>query len=81
MTINERVYSFETKSEKGFVKEEIEHLLSYYPSINMNKFNNALVGITGIIDENGSFVFYKDDIEKALIIGMNKTKPNSINWD
>jgi hypothetical protein len=81
MTINERVYSFKTANEKGFILNEIEELLMFYPDIDMDAFNNSLKGVTGLLGVNNEFIFFKDDIEKALICGVNGNRSSSVNWD
>ena len=81
MTIHERVYSFKTTNETGFILYEIEELLVFYPDIDVDAFNNALKGVTGLMGVNNEFIFFKDDIEKALICGVNGSRSSSVNWD
>lgn len=77
-SIKERVYGFKTKHKEGFVKGEIDELLKDYPNINMEKFDNALTGITCALVDN-EIVIYHCDIELALRCGVEDRKPRS--WE
>lgn len=77
-TIQEMVYSFPTKNEEGFVSSEIKEILNEYPNIDIEKFNDALVGITCSM-KGGEFVFFHCDIEKALQCGLEKRELKS--WE
>lgn len=80
MTIKEKVYGFKTKNKEGFIKSEIEFLLKDYPNINMDKFNNALIGITCMCI-NDEIVIYHCDIEKALHCGIENRNLTPEEWD
>ena len=79
-SITEKVYNFKTKNKEGFVQSEIDTLLKYYPKINMDKFNDALFGITCMII-NDEIVIYHYDIEKALRCGIESRNLRSWEWD
>ena len=64
--IKEKVYNFKTKYKEGFIQSEIETLLKDYPKINIEKFNNALMGNTCMLI-NDEIITYHCDIEKALL--------------
>jgi len=70
-SIKEKVYSFKTKHKEGFVQSEIDELLKEYPTIDMVKFNNALIGITCMMKDN-EIIVYHPDVEKALHCGIEK---------
>ena len=78
--IRERVNGFKTKYKEGIVQEEIDELLKDYPNINMDKFNDALRGITCMVIE-GKGVIYHCDIELALKCGVEDRKPRTWEWD
>lgn len=78
--IEEKVYNFKTKYKEGFVKSEINSLLKDYPNINMDKFNGALMGITGMIINN-ELVTYHCDIHKALSCGLENRNLHIWEWD
>lgn len=65
------INKYKTKHKAGFVKSEIEDLLKNYPGIDMEKFNDALTGITCMGIDN-EMVIYHHDIEKAIRCGLEK---------
>lgn len=74
------VYGFKTKHPQGFIKTEIEMLLLNYPNINMDKFSNALQGIT-VTSVKDETVIYHCDIEKALLCGVQDRDLYSYEFD
>lgn len=76
--IREKVYNFKTKNKEGFIQSEIDTLLKDYPKINMDKFNNALMGNTCMMIDD-EIVMYHCDIEKALRCGVENR--NLRNWE
>jgi hypothetical protein len=78
--ITEKVYNFKTKYPQGFVKQEIEELLSDYPKINKEKFDDALIGITCMMT-NGELIIYHCDIDKALRCGIEDRDLKLYEWD
>ena len=80
MTIEKRVRRFKTKYKEGFTRDEINTLLGDFPDFDLQKFNNALSGVTGIIID-GEALTYHCDIELALHCGVEKRNPRSWEWD
>lgn len=79
-TLSSKVHNFDTKNKEGFVQSEIDELLKDYPDINMDKFNDALMGITCMrIDDE--MVIYHVDILLALKCGIEDRNPTSTEWD
>ena len=80
MDIREEVNSYKTKHKQGFTREEYMKLLENYPGINMERFYDALNGITcmSIDDEN---VVFHHDIELAIRCGMEDRSPTTMEWD
>ena len=78
--LKNKVYNFPTKHKEGFVQDEIDILLKDYPDINMNKFHNALMGITCMLI-NDEIVTYHCDIEKALRCGIDNRDLRIWAWD
>jgi hypothetical protein len=80
--IYEKVWNFNRKYNCGFIKEEIHQILSdpHFKDININKFNNALMGITGFV-KNGDFIIYDIDIIKALQCGMENRDLKEYEFD
>ena len=69
MTIREQVNSYKTKHKQGFTHEEYMKLLENYPGINMDRFSDALNGITCMRIDGETVVFHRD-IELAIRCGM-----------
>lgn len=78
--IVDKVDSFKTKYKQGFIKSEIKELLKQFSGINMDKFNDALSGITCMSIDN-NIVIYHCDIEKALLCGMNNRELGAYEFD
>ena len=72
--------NFKTKYEQGFVKDEIKSITEMFPVLNMDKFNDALNGITAMMIDN-EVIIYHCDIEKALLCGIENRKLTSLEWD
>lgn len=80
MNTQEKVYNYKTKNKEGFVQSEINDLLKSYPDINMEKFNDALYGITCMRIDNET-VIYHCDVEKALNCGIENRNLYVNEWD
>ena len=78
--LHDFVYSYPTRSKYGFHLDEKNELLSMFPDINMEKYNNALCGITGKLDHEG-FIIYHCDILNALKCGIGNRDLTEIEWD
>lgn len=74
------VLTFPTKNSQGFTYSEIQLLLESYPSINHEKFNEALMGITGLLID-GEFITYHGDVLLALRCGLENRSPTLFEWD
>lgn len=70
INIRNIVYDYPTKSQFGFIQSELKTLLSWFPTINMDKFNDAMMGNTCMLDENDEIINYHCDVYKALICGI-----------
>lgn len=78
--IYEHVYNYPTKHPKGFIGTEIEELLKSYPTVNKEKFFDALRGNTCMIFE-GQIVTYHCDIAKAIECGLENRNLTAEEWD
>ena len=76
----EKVHTFKTKHKEGFTQLELSILLTSYPGIDMEKFNNALMGNTCMGIDN-QIIYYHHDIEKAIRCGMEKRNLTQEEWD
>ena len=79
--IHEKVYSFKTKSNYGFVQSEIDELLKDYPSVNMNRFDDAMMGNTCMLSDDNEIINYFCDVRTALICGLEDRAMKSWEWD
>lgn len=70
INIKNMVYDYPTKSEHGFTQAEINSLLSWFPTINMEKFDDAMMGNTCMLNEDDQLINYHCDVYKALICGF-----------
>jgi len=77
------VYNFDKQYEIGFTNEEIDVLLKEnYSNINMEKFENALNGITMYINpETHVGLIYDIDIVKGIICGIQNRELTAEEWD
>jgi len=78
--LEDKVYKYPTKSKYGFHNDELETLLKDYPDINMDKFNEAMMGNTCMIDEGG-VIMYHCDIFVALKCGIENRELTIEEWD
>lgn len=78
--IKDKVYNFKTKSEYGFTQSEMEELLKDYPNVNMDKFNNAMMGNTCMVIE-GEVINYHIDVYHALLCGIENRGLKTHEWD
>lgn len=80
MDIREEVNSCLTKNKHGFTRDEYMKLLENYPGINMDRFWDALNGITCMSIDGETVVFHRD-IELAIRCGMEDRSPTLSEWD
>jgi hypothetical protein len=80
MDIREEVNSWLTKNKHGFTRDEYMKLLENYPGINMDRFWDALNGITCMSIDGETVVFHRD-IELAIRCGMEDRSPTLSEWD
>ncbi len=80
MDIREEVNSWLTKNKQGFTRDEYMKLLDNYPGINMDRFWDALNGITCMSIDGETVVFHRD-IELAIRCGMEDRSPTISEWD
>lgn len=78
--IEDKIYSYKTKHKEGFLQTELDTLLLDYPNINMDKFNDALMGNTCMLKDD-KIVQYHCDIYKALICGIENRGLTLNEWD
>jgi len=69
VNIKHMVYDYPTKSEEGFTQAEINSLISWFPTINTEKFDDAMTGNTCMMI-NDDIIHYPCDVYKALRCGL-----------
>ena len=74
------VYDYPTKYKEGFTGEEIEDIVSRFPGLNRDKFNDALMCITCMVIDNLTVV-YHFDILTALRCGIENREMTVGEWD
>ena len=78
--LEDLVYDYPTKYKEGFTGKEIEDIVSLFPELNHDKFNDALMGITCmVIDE--LTIIYHCDILIALRCGIENRDMTLEEWD
>lgn len=78
--LEELVYGFDTTYKEGFTHADYERLLQVFPKINMERFDDALSGITCVV-QDGQVVIYHCDILLALKLGTQDRNMKSYEWD
>lgn len=74
------VYNYSTKYEKGFTSDETQELLKTFPNINMNFFNYAM-GINTVTIKDENIIYYRYDIFKAIIAALENRALTILEWD
>lgn len=79
--LEDRVYGWPTHNKQGFVRVELEELMSHYKGINMEKFDDAMMGNTCMVAPDGQTIMYHCDIFKALLCGIENRNLTAEEWD
>ena len=78
--LEEFINNYPTKYKEGFLSEEQKAVLEKFPNINMDKYNDAMMGNTCIMKED-KIVTYHCDIITALRCGIENRKIKYWEWD
>lgn len=78
--LKDKVYNYPTKYEEGFTSIEIVELLKEYPDVNMDKFNNAMIGNTCMMKDS-KIINYHVDVLTALRCGLENRDMKLWEWD
>ena len=73
--------NYKTKNKEGFIKSEIDEILKEFPDINVEKYNDAMMGHTCLISKDDEFIFYLTDFRTALYCGVENRDMTSLEWD
>jgi hypothetical protein len=80
INIENMVYEYPTINKEGFIQSEIDKLLTWFPTINIEKFNDAMIGNTCIMI-NDEIINYHCDVYKALVCGFENRNLRLEEWD
>ena len=67
--LKDYVYNYPTKHKQGFIKDDLEKILNEFPRVNMDKFNDAMMGNTAMLINN-EIINYHIDVYHALLAGL-----------
>jgi hypothetical protein len=77
----ERVYNYKAKSEYGLVEAEIQDVLKDYPGCNMEKYNDAMMGNTCMVNDDKEVINYHCDVYSAILCGVENRDQMLQEWD
>ena len=80
-SIRELVYSYPTQDEMGFTEAELVDLLTNFPNLSLEKFNEELGVITCMMNEKGECIIYKHDVLKGLHFSLTNDVQRLIDFD
>ena len=81
MTLYDRVYNYEAKSEYGLTQKEIEVVLKDYPECNMEKYNDTMMGNTCMVNDDKEIINYHCDVYSAILCGVENRDQTLQEWD
>jgi hypothetical protein len=76
-----KVYNYKTKSEYGLVETEIQEVLKDYPDCNMEKYNDAMMGNTCMVNDDKEVINYHCDVYSAILCGVENRDQMLQEWD
>lgn len=80
MILSEYISKYPTKNKEGFVYLEILDLIKNFNPFNREKFEDALIGNTCLLINN-EIIYYRWDVEKAVICGIENRNLKVYEWD
>ena len=78
--LEDYVHTYPTKSTYGFNQFELFSIMNEFPNLNVEKFDLAMMGNTGIV-EDGLFITYFWDVVAALRCGIENRDLRLSEWD
>lgn len=82
--LNSFVYDYPAKYYMGFMSEEIDYLVNEVkkqtPDFNLKKYNDAMMGHT-CPSIDGRILFYRGDVYRAILCGMENRNLKVSEWD
>ena len=80
INLQEYVYNYPTKHKEGFTDKELKELFKAFPSVNMDKANNAMNGNTCMVIDD-EIINYHCDVLAALRCGLENRDLKWYEWD
>lgn len=78
--IYDLIYSYPCKSVYGFNPHEVKDVLTRFPNINMDKYNNTMMGNTCMMDD-GLIITYRCDLLLGINCGLENREPKAYEFD
>jgi len=72
------------KHTRGFTQNEQKGIISiveFFGEIDRKKFDDAMMGNTGALTDDGQFLIYETDLRRALICGLEGRDLKTGEWD
>lgn len=69
--IDSFIANYKTKWPEGFVYEEIQAVASKFPDMDRKRFDEALMGVTGMM-KGSDMITYHSDIFSAVVCGLER---------
>jgi hypothetical protein len=79
--LEEIVYKYPTKHMIGFTELEQKEMLDLFENINMDKYNNAMMGNTCMMDAEDGIITYHCDVLTALKCAIENRNQTLLEWD
>ena len=80
-SVRELVYSYPTQDEMGFTEAELDDLLTNFPNLCLENFNEELGVITCPMNEKGECIIYRHDVLKGLHFSLTNDVQGLIDFD
>jgi len=80
MNLEKYIYEYPTSHKEGFTCKELDEIISKFPDMNNDKFNDAMRGNTCLV-KDGDVVMYHCDILIAIRCGLENRDISFYEWD
>ena len=78
--LHDLVYDWPTRHKEGFMPDELKEIRDKFPQMDMDKWDDAMMGNTCMMFE-GQFCIYHCDVLVALRCGLEKRDQTLMEWD
>jgi len=80
MDLEKLIYEYPTKYKEGFTGAELKELIDKFPDMNMDKYNDAMMGNTCMVID-GQTIIYHCDVLTGLRCGIEDRDIRLSEWD